>query len=170
MFGDPIKNIFHIDLGEGMKVADLGAGSGFYLKALSERVGNSGMVYAVEIQKSLVKKIEDDLKKNNISNVSVVWGDIERHEGTKIASHLLDAVFVSNVLFQLEDKVGLIEEIKRIIKPKGKVLLVDLSSEFSYGTKEAEIENLFINKGFKKIKNIPVSSKQYGIIFEYAGQ
>ena len=108
MFTNPEQNILHLGLTEGMRVADFGAGTGFYSKACSPKVGYSGKVYAIEVQKDLVKKLESEIKQWGFSNIECIWGDIERRGGTKIADRSMDAVIISNVLFQAEDKLGLI--------------------------------------------------------------
>lgn len=172
MFSNPEKNISQLRLEEGMSVADLGAGSGFYVKALSKKVGTSGRVYAVEVQKDMVKRLESEMKAAHLSNVVCVWGDIEKVGGTKIADESVHAVILSNVLFQVEDKLGLIDEAKRIVKKGGKVLLVDWMD--SYGgmgpavhhvvTKE-RAEELFTKRGFITSEVISVLDHHYGIIF-----
>ena len=117
MFTKPEQNILHLGLKEGMRVADFGAGTGFYSRAASERVGYTGKVYAIEVQKDLVKKLESEVKHWGLSNVDCIWGDIERRGGTKISDQSMDAVIVSNVLFQAEDKLGLIDEARNEFNP-----------------------------------------------------
>src|SRR5680860_1853680 len=123
MFSNPEKNIAQLNLREGMYVADFGAGVGLYSKFASKKVGESGKVYAVEVQKDFVHKLEGELKDWKISNVECVWGDIERLGGTKIADRSMDVVIISNVLFQAEDKLGLVDEAKRVLKSDGSCLL-----------------------------------------------
>lgn len=172
MFSNPEKNIAQLTLSEGMQVADFGAGSGFYVSALSKRVGPSGHVYAVEVQKDMLKKIESELKETHIKNVDCIWGDIEKVGGTKIKDNSLDAVVISNVLFQVEDKLGVIDEAKRILKSDGKVLLVDWQESFGgmgpaphhVVTEERAVE-LFTKRGFRKSSTISVPDHHYGIIF-----
>ncbi|MEA3398993.1 MAG: methyltransferase domain-containing protein [Patescibacteria group bacterium] len=173
MFSNPEKNVAQLGLKEGMKVADLGAGSGFYAKAAAKGVGHTGKVYAIEVQKELVTKLEEELKKWGTSNIECVWGDIERKGATKLADKTVDAVILSNVLFQVEDKLGLLDEVKRIIKPEGQILLVDWIESFGgMGPTEnniiskKEAESLFIKRGFKKEKDITAGPHHYGIIFK----
>lgn len=157
-----------------MRVADFGAGSGFYSKAASARVGYSGKVYAIEVQKDLVKKLESEIKNWGISNIECIWGDIETRGGTKISDQSVDAVIISNVLFQAEDKIGLIDEARRILKKTGKVLLIDWSDSFGGmgPTKhnvitQSDAKELFEKRGFKLEENITTSAHHYGIIFKY---
>jgi len=193
-FSDPQKNIQQFGLIEGMKVADLGAGSGAYTVAAARQVGNSGRVYAVEIQKELLSRIKSsaDGAANQVSvssrkesassdsmrkvfygatNVEVIWGDIESLGGTKIKDALIDAVIVSNVLFQIEDKKGLVEEAKRILKPKGRVLVVDWKDSFGgmgphadHVVSEQSAKKLFEESGFSLERSIPAGDHHYGFI------
>ena len=72
-------------LHEGDVVADFGAGSGFFLKALTGAVGPSGKVYACEIQKPLVEKLGEYARLQGLSNVSTLWCDLEELGGIKMA-------------------------------------------------------------------------------------
>ena len=74
----------HFHLREGDQVADLGAGSGFFLKVLSEAVGPSGKVYACEIQKSLVEKLAETARVQGLFNIVPLWCDLEESRGKKI--------------------------------------------------------------------------------------
>lgn len=172
MFTSPEQNILRLSLTEGMRVADFGAGTGFYSKACSPKVGYTGKVFAIEVQKDLLKKLESELKTWGITNVECIWGDIERKGGTKIADHSMDRVIVSNVLFQAEDKIGLIDEVKRVLKPSGQILFIDWSESFggmgptpNHVVTENTALELFEKRGFKKVENISVGAHHYGIIF-----
>ena len=174
MFTNPEQNILHLGLKEGMRVADFGAGMGSYSKAVSYRVGISGKVYAIEVQKDLVKKLESEIKNWGISNIDCIWGDIEAKGGTKMSNNSMDAVIISNVLFQAEDKLGLIDEARRILKKDGRVLLVDWSYSLDGmgPSKESVVsenmaKELFENRGFKFLEKISTTVHHYGIIFKY---
>jgi ubiquinone/menaquinone biosynthesis C-methylase UbiE len=174
MFTNPEQNILHLGLSEGMRVADFGAGTGFYSKACSPRVGYSGKIYAVEVQTDLGKKLESDIKNWGLLNIECIWGDIERRGGTKISDNSMDAVIMSNVLFQAEDKLGLIDEARRVLKKNGKVLLIDWSDSFGgMGPTSQNVVNkdtakeLFEKRGFKFDENIDTNMHHYGIIFKY---
>ncbi len=174
MFSNPEQNVAQLGLREGMRVVDFGAGTGAYSRACGDKVGYTGKVYAVEVQKDLVKKLESEIKNWGISNVECIWGNIEKSHGTKIADHSMDAVIVSNVLFQAEDKLGLIDEAKRLLKKDGKVLLIDWLSSFSGMGPSVDAVvtpqlamDLFMKRGFKFIEKITTNPHHYGIIFKY---
>lgn len=174
MFSSPEKNVASLLLQEGMRVADFGAGSGAYTRSCSSHVGHTGKVYSIEVQKDLIKKLESELKHLKVSNVECIWGDIETKGGTKLADNSVDVVIVANVLFQAEDKIGLIDEAKRILKKGGRVLLVDWKESFGGmgpSSKNVIEENiacdLFIKRGFILLEKINTNPHHYGIIFKY---
>jgi ubiquinone/menaquinone biosynthesis C-methylase UbiE len=171
MFLNPEQCIAQFGLKEGMRVADFGAGSGSYTRAASLRVGFTGRVYAIEVQKELVEKLDADIKEWKLLNTEVIWGDIEKNGGTKLADGSMDAVIVSNVLFQVADKLGLIDEAKRVLKSDGKVLVVDWLESFgNIGPTPSHVitakmaQDLFEKRGFKYVETISPGPQHYGII------
>lgn len=172
MFSDPHHNVEQFMLGEGMQVADLGAGSGAYTLAAGRAVGSEGRVYAVEVQKELLQSIKNVLKTERVYNVEVIWGDVEHNGGTKIRDSLVDAAIVGNLLFQLEDKKTFTDEVRRILKPKGKALVVDWRESFgglgpAPGTvfSPRAARELFESNGFAFEKEISAGDHHYGMIF-----
>ncbi len=171
MFLNPEQCVAQCGLREGMRVADFGAGSGLYSKAAAARVGHTGHVYAIEVQKELVEKIESDIKTWGISNISVIWGDIEKMGGTKIADHSQDIVIIANVLFQASDRLGLIDEAKRVLKTGGRAVVIDWTESFgNMGPIATQIVNkknaqdMFEKRGFSFLEAISTGEHHYGII------
>ena len=168
MFADPLKNLKMLGLRETDIVADLGAGTGFY-SVVAGQIVTRGKVYAVEVQKDYLTVIKNKVKEANLNNVEIIWGNIEKLGGTKIGDGIVDAVIASNVLSQVEDKEKFILETKRILKQKGKVLLIDWMESFIIDTKiiisPQKAREIFEKKGFVWQRGINVGDHHYGIIF-----
>ncbi|MEZ4103328.1 MAG: class I SAM-dependent methyltransferase [Candidatus Paceibacterota bacterium] len=174
-FSNPEKNIKHLKVREGSVVADFGSGSGHYIFPLSDLVGDSGKVYAVDIQKSLLMKIQKDVTQKSIKNIETVWGDLEKEGGSKLRDSSLDYLIASNILFQVQHKESLVKECFRVLKSGGKVLLVDWSESFGgIGPQPENIvdeetsKNMFEKIGFVFEESVPVGNHHYGIIFKKA--
>ncbi len=170
-FSDPKNNIRQLGLYEGQIVADLGAGIGAYSIEAAKEVGESGRVYAVEVQKELLANIKNTAHQEGVSNIEVIWGDIERNGKTKIKDNIIDAVVASNILFQVEDTSGFIKEIKRILKHNGKVLVIDWKESFNgtgpnpdHVVSYEDARSLFEDNGFVFIKNISAGDNHYGFV------
>lgn len=168
-FLTPESLIGELYLKEGSHVADIGCGSGAYTMPLSRAVGILGQVYAVDINRDMVHTLALSLEKNNIKNVDVIWADVEKD--THIDHYSLDAVVLSNVLFQLENIDKAIENISRILKPGGQLLVVDWSD--SYGNigpieerivKEEKSEEYVKKYGFRVLKRLPAGKYHYAFI------
>ncbi|MEK7510915.1 MAG: class I SAM-dependent methyltransferase [Patescibacteria group bacterium] len=171
-FSDPKGNVLQIGLKEGMKVADLGAGAGHSTICAAHVVGESGHVYAVDIQEDLLKRVREAAADSGLKNVSTIWGDFEKLGGTTLKDQALDAVILSNTLFQLEHREGALAEIKRILKPGGRFLVVDWAGSYSgmgpapeHVVPEHAAEELFISGGFHKTKAFRAGPHHYSILF-----
>jgi ubiquinone/menaquinone biosynthesis C-methylase UbiE len=173
MFSDPEKNIEQFDLGKGSYVADFGAGSGFYSFSAAEAVGETGKVYAVDVQKDLLEKLKNEARNiRHLSNVDIVWGDLDHLGGTRLRDNSMDAVISANVFFQLEKKDNACLEMKRILKPGGRVLFIDWASSFGgIGPQQGDVfteeqaKKLFLKHNFKEDRAIGAGAQHYGIIF-----
>jgi len=64
-----------LELGPGMKVLEIGAGSGYNAALMAEIVGPEGKVITIERISELVHFAKENLKQNNIKNVEVIFGD-----------------------------------------------------------------------------------------------
>lgn len=169
MFSDPAVNLSRLGLADGMKVVDLGAGSGFYSLEAAKRVGATGRVYAVEVQKDLLERLRSAGQTQGLRNIEVVWGNVEKIGGTKLRDSLADRVVASNILFQLEKPEDFALEIKRILKPGGKVLVVDWSDVSPLGPKtpftSMKARALFEKSGFKVDQTFGAGDHHYGLVF-----
>lgn len=173
MFSDPIKNIEQLGLTPGMEVADFGSGSGQYSMASSRAMAGSGKVYSIDINKDLLTKLKNSSVKEGIYNIEVIWGDLDKLNGTKLRDFSVDFVLVCNILFQLENKDIVVKEVKRILKPGGKVLVVDWEDSFGGIGPKPEVvfnkksaEKLFEKEGFHLEKEIKAGSHHYGLVMK----
>jgi ubiquinone/menaquinone biosynthesis C-methylase UbiE len=171
-FSQPKENVLQLGLREGMKVADFGSGSGHYAHTAAAIVGHDGKVYAIEVRQDMLKHIKDSVHHKHRGIIDALWGDIEKPGGSMLRDQSMDAVILGNVLFQIENRYGLLAELKRVLKPGGKLLVVDWAG--SYGgmgpaaekvVSEHTAENLFIGGGLHKVKSFRAGPHHYGIIF-----
>jgi len=171
MFSDPIQNLKVFGLEEDMIVADLGAGSGFYSIAVAKMVPK-GKVYAIEVIPDFIKSLRNKIKDENLQNIECILGNVEKIGGTKLKEHIIDRIIASNIFFQIEDKSLFLEELKRILKPHGRILLIDWSKEESSMGKNLanavssqETRAMFEKKGFIHERDIDAGPHHYGMIY-----
>ncbi len=175
MFADPQKNVEQFGLSDGMVVADLGAGAGYYSIEIGRAVAPMGRVYAIDVQKDLLERLQKDAKKVGVRNIEIATGDLEKLGGSRMRDSLCDGVVASNILFMIEDKKNFLLEIKRILKPKGRLFLIDWSASFSSMGPHADhviykddAMKLVIAAGFTFDREINAGEHHYGMIFRKA--
>lgn len=111
---------------EGMKVADFGCGGRAYFSLQAARlVGKDGLVYAIDILKTVLRSVEDLAKFYNLKNIKTVWADLEVPGSTKIENESTDFVIITNLFFQTKDHKIILKEAVRILKRNGKIFVAD---------------------------------------------
>jgi ubiquinone/menaquinone biosynthesis C-methylase UbiE len=171
MFVDPTSVVKQLGIVPGMKIADLGAAVGQFTYPLAKALGNTGKVYAVEIQKDLLQNLATEARKQHLGNVTTIWGDIDNKYGTRISDGTLDMAVIANVLFQIENKEMTAKEVHRLLKPQGRVAIIDWSG--SYGgmgpqsesvIREPDARALFEKEGFRFIRSLSTGAHHWGIL------
>jgi len=154
-----------------MSVADFGTGSGHYALALAKRVGPNGTVYAVDVQKEMLGHVREATKRAGVHNVKALWGIIDEIGGTKLADGVCEAVVISNVLFQTDDKLACAKEAFRILRSGGEVMVIDWSdnSELVGGGKahlvpKTSAENFFTQAGFRITQSFEAGAHHWGFV------
>ncbi|HRZ30575.1 MAG TPA: methyltransferase domain-containing protein [Candidatus Paceibacterota bacterium] len=171
-FADPRINLQKLNLAPGMTVVDFGAGVGTYSLAAASLVDSEDKVYAVEIQKDLLETIKRDAKARNLHNVEVIWGDIEQANGVSLPDSIADVVIISNVLFQAKSMYTMALEAKRLLKPNGRIMVIEWSESFSHlgpvpsdVVPAEEVKKTFGSAGLAFTEEFVAGDHHYGLIF-----
>ncbi|MAZ67195.1 hypothetical protein CL652_00265 [bacterium] len=171
-FSNPSQNVHRIGFKEGMKIADFGAGSGSYVMALAGVVGPSGVVYAVDVQRELLTRLQNNAVQGGYDNVEIIWGDIETPGGVGLRDEYLDGVVIANTLFQVDDKINTIKEAWRVLRPGGTLVVIDWLDSFgglgppqNAVVTQAETTVLCTDNGYAFKKDIDAGKHHYGLVF-----
>ena len=171
MFSDPEHNIQQLNIPDGSIVVDFGSGGGYYTLESAKRAGERGKVYAIDIQKELLKKIKIEANDLGLKNIETIWADIEKKGGTKLKDGLAGVGIVANVMFLAGDKNAFAEEVARVVKAGGKILIVDWTDSWKgigpskeHVVKKEDMRKLFENHGFLYEKDIDAGDHHFGFI------
>jgi len=118
-----------LGIADGSAVADLGAGGGWFTIRLARRVGPNGVVYAEDIQKLMLEAIFRRVAREGLRNVRTVLGAAD---DPRLPLGSLDAVLILDVYHEMEDPVALLRNVKRSLKPTGRIGIVDYKKD-GYG-------------------------------------
>jgi SAM-dependent methyltransferase len=116
-----------LKIGEGDVVADVGAGGGWFTVQLARRVWPNGIVYAEDVQATMVEALTQRVQREGLRNVRTVLG-VETDPKLPIG---LDAVLMVEVFHESRSNgvpgaiLALLKNVARSLKPQGLVGIVD---------------------------------------------
>lgn len=112
-----IRN-FGIDRGD--RVADLGAGSGYFTIPIAKVTGLD--VYAVDIEPKMLDVLKQRAMTANVHNIRYIVSDLEN---IPLENDAVDKLIAAFVLHEVGNLSNALHEIKRILKPGGKCLVLE---------------------------------------------
>ena len=115
-----------LGVGEGVVVADLGAGSGWFTIRLAERVGPNGLVYAEDIQSQMIDSISRRVERLGLKNVRTVLG---RPNDPRLPPASVDAVLIVDSYHEMEQPVARLKNVARSLKPNGRIGIVNFTKD-----------------------------------------
>jgi len=129
----------------GMTVLDLGCGPGFFTMEIAKLLGNSGKVIAADLQEGMLEKVRTKIRGTGLEEV------IELHKceaGTTGIKKSVDFVLLFYMIHEVDSQEALLKELKSILNPGGKILIIE--PKFHVSKKAFEVMILkTISLGFK---------------------
>jgi ubiquinone/menaquinone biosynthesis C-methylase UbiE len=111
-----------LGIADASVVADIGAGSGWFTIRLARRVGPRGLVYAEDVQPEMINAITRRVQREGLTNVRAVRG---QNSDPRLPPGSLDAILVVDAYHEVEDRVTMLRNLARALKPQGRIGVVD---------------------------------------------
>ena len=134
---EPDRIMDELGIADGARVADVGAGGGWFTVRLARRVGPNGRVFAEDIQRQMIDYIRRRVDREGLRNVETV-------QGTAVDPRLpdnLDAVLIVDTYPQIETPVSMLKHLAKSLAPNGRLGIVDFRKDV-YGPGPAMEERL----------------------------
>lgn len=106
----------------GMVIGEVGAGRGYFTFWLARGVGETGKIYANDIDRSALSYIERRYADEKVANIETVLGMVD---DPRFPLAALDMVFMVNAFHDLEQPVELLANLRPCLKPDATVVLMD---------------------------------------------
>jgi ubiquinone/menaquinone biosynthesis C-methylase UbiE len=113
-------------LRDGLTVAEIGAGTGFFSRRLARAVGSAGKVYAVDIQPGMLDLLKTYAAREGITNVIPVLGT---ETDPRLPAHGIDRILLVDVYHELQQPEPVLARIRDSLAPGGTVTLVEYRLE-----------------------------------------
>lgn len=107
---------------EGMKVLDLGCGPGFFTLAMARMVGETGKVFAADLQDEMLQKVKNRIQGTGFESRIILH---RSESGSMGISERVDFVLLFYMVHEVSDKERLFNQIFSIVQPDGQVLMVE---------------------------------------------
>ena len=122
---EPDRIMDALGIADGARVADVGAGGGWFTIRLARRVGPNGRVYAEDIQHQMIESIERRVQRENLRNVETTLGTAN---DPKLPGNL-NAVLIVDTYPQLDQPVVMLKHLAKSLAPNGRVGIVDFRKD-----------------------------------------
>jgi ubiquinone/menaquinone biosynthesis C-methylase UbiE len=123
----------------GMTVLDLGCGPGFFSIEIAKILTDSGKVIAADLQSGMLEKLINKIKGTELERII----EIHKCENTKIGvSENVDFVLVFYMIHEVTNQDKLLEELKSILKPNGKIYIIEPKIHVSKKSFQAMIDRI----------------------------
>ena len=164
---DPEKIWAFIDFDNPMNIVDIGAGTAYITQALAKKKPNA-KIEAFDIEPVMVDEMKKVLSDNN--NISP---HLMEENKIDTPDDFADVVWLINLFHELHKPHKLLREIKRILKPGGKLLIIDWAKKpeacesgppFDHRVDEATITSLMIEADFRNILTTYEFTDHLGIV------
>lgn len=106
----------------GSRVADIGAGDGFFTARLSRAVGAEGRVLAVDIDQKMLERLKQLLRRDKLSNVDVIRSE---SNDPHLPANSLDAVLIVNAYHEMTEHAAMLEHIRKALRTNGRLVIVE---------------------------------------------
>ena len=165
--------VLRIDPGDA--VADVGAGDGRWAVALSPAVGDSGRVFATEVDPNDLKQIRSRVEREGVDNVTVVEGD---QDDTGLPDGCCDAILLRRVYHHFQNPRLMQAELRTALRGDGLLLVIDFDthgrwsrpagipeSRDGHGISKEMLVTEMQQSGFELVDDMKWSNGDYALVF-----
>lgn len=174
-FQKPREVMAALGLKPGEKVADIGAGSGYFTLRFAKAVGPTGRVLALDIKQSMLDYLDQRLRREEIGNVQL---KLVQPDDPLLAAASSDTIVLIDTLHYIKDRAAYAKKLRAALAPGGRVVIIDYKpkpwEERPWGpppeqqiSKES-IDADFAQAGLKVVKTHDFLPEQYFV--EYGAQ
>lgn len=121
---DRVMTILNISAGK--KVADIGAGGGWFTVLAAQRVGEKGKVYAVDINEESAKYIAERAKQEKFSNIETI---ISKEEDPLLPKKSVDSVLILNTYHEISEPIIFMKNLHQSLKKDALVGIIDRNGD-----------------------------------------
>jgi SAM-dependent methyltransferase len=121
--GEAERVMDRLGIRPGLRVADIGAGEGYYTVRLARRLGPSATVYAEDVKADYLKRLEARLEKEGIRGVRLILGTAN---DPKLMPNSVDVALLSHVYHEIENPYEFLYRLRPALAADARVAIIDV--------------------------------------------
>jgi len=122
----PLPTLEKLGLSSTDIVADIGCGVGYFTIPAAGMVKSENKVYALDTSNQMLEEVKKRISAADISNIIAIKTS---EYDLKLQDESVTFALIVNVLHEIEDKAQFITEVRRILKPEGKIAIIEWEKE-----------------------------------------
>lgn len=167
----PDEIIQNLNIQSGQNVCDIGSGGGYFAMRFSRIVGNTGKVYAVDVNEEFLDFVKAESTRQNIQNIKTV---LARETDTMLPELACDLIFMRDVYHHISHRTEYFRLLGSRLKPEGRIAIIDYHTNgfffnlimHNHMTDRTVILEEMKNAGFNPLKEFDFLPRQNFIIFQ----
>jgi len=150
----------------GSRVADIGAGSGWFTVRSARRVGKEGAVYAVEINRDYINHIKRRARQEKLLNIRTILG---KPDDPLLPPAGMDAVLLLKTYHEIAEPIRLLRHVREAMRPGARLGIIDRRGKGSdHGLNADVVIKEAARAGFKLVEQydfVKADGMDYFLIF-----
>lgn len=140
-----------LELKRGMKVADIGSGSGLFTRPIAQAIAPDGTAYAVDVDEALLAIVARRAAEQKIGNIRTVKAE----PADPKLPEPVDLVFICDTLHHIGEQGPYLQNLRQYLKPGGRVAIIDFDRQWPQGHESmrysrADLERWMGDAGFTR--------------------
>ncbi len=169
----PHEVITALGLKDGERIADIGAGSGYFTLRFAHHVGNKGVVYAVDISPDMIVHVNQAIRDAGLDNVRTI---LALPDDPLLPDRSVDRIFICDTWHHIANHARYLEVMKKLLRPGGQVIIIDFQKKdtpvgapMEMRIAREDVVGEFQQGGFALTKEQTFLPYQYFLVFTVAG-
>jgi ubiquinone/menaquinone biosynthesis C-methylase UbiE len=155
-----------LELKPGNIVADVGSGSGVYSIPMAKAIAPNGILYAVDIDQTMLDHVAARAKEAGVTNLRTVLGE---YDDPKLPVKNVDVAYFQRTLHMIEHRQAYLNATAKYLKPDGRVVVIDKNHEDSpdwMWLNQSDVDTWMAAISFYPAQHFAVFDDRYFVVYQ----
>ena len=153
--GEAERVMARLGVKPGLRVADVGAGDGYYTVRLARRLGEGATIYAQDVEAAYLRKLEQRLRREGVPGVTLVHGT---PRDPRLPAASIDLAILSHMYHEIEHPYEFVYRLRAALADQARVAVIDVDRPTQdHGTPPALLRCELAAVGYRQVDFVPLA-------------